>query len=164
MLEKTGVPTEQDLARVIPPPERLAKGPVVVIECFQRIPCNPCYTACKQGAIQEFADLNDLPVIDYDRCNGCGLCISKCPGRAIFVVDLTYSPDVALVKMPYEFLPVPEKGAQVDLLDREGKPVGRGRVERVQNAAGMDRTLVVWVAVPRELSWQVRNIRVGGRR
>ncbi len=161
MLEKTGVPTEQDLAGVIPPRERLARGPVAVIECFQRIPCNPCYTACKQGAIREFADINDPPVIDFDRCNGCALCVSKCPGLAIFVVDETYSADRALVKLPYEFLPVPARGQEVDLLNREGRVVGRGRVERVQNAKVQDRTLIIWVAVPKELSMEVRNIKVG---
>mgnify|MGYP005837658571 CR=1 FL=1 len=163
MLEKTGVPTAADLAGVIPPPERLAKGPVAVIECFQRIPCNPCAAACRQGAIREFADINDLPAIDFEKCNGCALCVSRCPGRAIFVVDETYAANEAVVKLPYEFLPVPAKGEEVALLNREGKVVGRGRVERVQGAGSKDRTLVVWVAVPKELSMEVRHIRAGGR-
>lgn len=163
MIEVTGVPTAQDLARVLPPRDRLAQGPVAVIECFQRIPCNPCYTACKFDAIQEFTDINDTPTIKHENCNGCGLCVSKCPGLAIFVVDETYSDHEALVRLPYEFLPVPAKGADVDLLDREGRVVGRGRVERVQNAKVQDRTLVVSVVVPKELSMEVRNIGMGDR-
>lgn len=164
LLEKTGVPDAADLARVVPPAERLAKGPVAVIECFQRIPCNPCAAACKQGAIREFADINDLPAIDFEKCNGCALCVSKCPGRAIFVVDETFGESEALVKLPYEFLPVPATGEEVELLNREGRAVGRGRVERVQGTRSRERTLVVWVAVPKHLSMEARHIRAGGRK
>jgi len=66
MLEKTGLPTPKDLAKVSPSKERLSRGPVAIIECFQRIPCDPCYAACKRGAIKEFKDINDLPEIDFE--------------------------------------------------------------------------------------------------
>lgn len=156
MLEKTGIATREDIAAVMPPEERLAKGPVAMIECFQRIPCNPCHTACKRGAIKEFQDINDRPAIDMDRCNGCGVCISNCPGLAIVVIDETYSDTEALIKLPYEFLPLPAAGSFVTALDREGKPVCRAKVEKVLNTRSQDRTPVVSLAVPKEFSMVVR--------
>lgn len=158
MLEKTGLPTSEDLAKVTPSKERLSRGPVAIIECFQRIPCNPCYTACKRGAIKEFKDINDLPEIDFELCNGCALCVSKCPGLAIFVIDQTFSEKEALVKIPYEFLPVPEKGEVVDALDRKGERVSKARVVKVTKFR--DNTHVISVAVPKELSMEVRNIKL----
>jgi len=47
MLEKTGIATQEMVMNVFPSIERINKGPVAVIECFQNIPCNPCQTACR---------------------------------------------------------------------------------------------------------------------
>lgn len=162
MLEKTGIPTEEQIREITPPKERMAKGPVAVIECFQKIPCNPCYTSCPSKAIKELVDINDRPVVDYDRCNGCGVCISNCPGLAIFVVDESYSEDKALVKLPYEFLPLPNKGDIVKALDRSGHELGKAEVIRVVNTKTQDRTPVIWIAVDKELSMKVRNIGMEG--
>jgi Fe-S-cluster-containing hydrogenase component 2 len=158
MLKSTGIATKEDLEKVIPPKERLARGPVAIIECFERIPCNPCYTSCKRGAIKEFEDINDCPKLDYDICNGCGVCISNCPGLAIFVVDETYSESEALIKLPYEFVPLPKEGDFITGLDRAGKPACRAKVIRVQNSRAQDRTPVVSLAVPREFSMVVRSM------
>lgn len=156
MLEKTGIPTKEDIESITPSEERRKKGPVAVIECFQKIPCNPCYTSCKFGAIKEFEDINDRPVVDFDKCTGCGVCVVNCPGLAIFIIDETYSDTEALVKIPYEFIPLPEEGSYVTALNREGKPVCRAKVVKVQNAKSQDRTPVVSLAVPKEFSMEVR--------
>lgn len=156
MLEKTGIATPENLADVAPSAERMAKGPVAVIECFQKIPCNPCQTACKRGAIKEFEDINNRPDIDHEKCNGCGMCASNCPGLAIFIVDETYSDKEALIKIPYEFLPLPAEGSFVTGLDREGKPVCRAKVEKVLNAKAQNRTPIVSLVVPKEFSMTVR--------
>ena len=52
-LEQTGVLGREELAGLpgMPSAERMGRGPVVVIECAQEIPCNPCEGLCKQGAI-----------------------------------------------------------------------------------------------------------------
>ncbi len=154
MLIKSGVPTKKDIEEITPSKERMAKGPVAVIECYQKIPCNPCYTACKFGAIKEFKDINDRPTIDYDLCTGCGQCLMKCPGLAIFIIDESYSDKEALVKIPYEFLPLPEEETYVTGLDREGKPVCRAKVIKVQKAK--NKTNVVTLVVPKEKSMDVR--------
>lgn len=162
LLAKTGVPAASDLAKVIPSEERLKKGAVAIIECFQSIPCNPCQFACPRGAIKEFADINDIPKIDFDLCDGCGTCISKCPGLAIFVVDATYGAEEALVKIPYEFLPLPAKGDRVAGLNREGKEVCEAEVVRVQSAKGLDKTPIIWLSVPKDYMMEVRHIRLKG--
>ena len=156
MLEKTGIPSRENIEAAAPSAERRKKGPVAVIECYQKIPCDPCGTSCRRGAIKEMADINDTPELNEEKCNGCGVCVSNCPGLAIFVIDESYSETEALVSLPYEFLPLPAEGQYVTGLDREGKPVCRARVIKVMNAKSMDRTPVVSLAVPKELSMTVR--------
>ncbi len=160
MLAQNGIPTAEDLAQVMPSAERLAKGPVAIAECFQNIPCDPCYHSCKQGAIKPFDDINERPQVDHDKCNGCGMCLMRCPGLAIFVVDETYSENEALVKIPYEFLPLPKPEQVVDAVNRAGKVVGEARVVKVQSGKGMDGTNVVWLAVPKNLSMEVRHFKL----
>lgn len=162
MLEATGVPTNVNLEQKMPPADRLQKGPVAMIECFQEIPCDPCYHACKRGAISELTDINDIPFVDFDRCNGCGLCINNCPGLAIFVLDASYDVDLGLVKMPYEFLPRPAVGDEVAALNREGQEVCVGKVIEVRDGKVQDKTAVISIAVPKEYLMDVRNIRVRG--
>lgn len=136
---------------------RMAAGAVAVIECTQNIPCNPCADACPRGAIKPMADINECPVLDVGRCNGCGLCLARCPGLAIFVVDCSYAPDKALIKLPYEFLPLPAVGETVEALDRNGRCVGTVEVVKIQEF--QNKTRVVWIAVPLALAAEVRNIR-----
>jgi len=160
MLIKIGIPTPKDIEKVKPSPQRLAKGPVAMIECFQNIPCDPCATSCPTGAIEPFKNINDLPKIDEDKCTGCGICVSSCPGLAIFIIDETYSDKEAMVKIPYEYLPIPEVNSIVDVTNRAGKVVGKGKIVRVLNTKKQDRTVVISVAVPKELSMVVRGVKV----
>lgn len=160
MLKNTGIPTRADVEKVYPSAERLAQGPVAIIECFQRIPCNPCATACRRGAILPFEDINNTPQLEAERCNGCALCVASCPGLAIFVLDMTYDDENALIKIPYEFLPLPRVGATVAALNRAGEKVGRGAVVQVQNPPAFDRTALIHLAVAKDLAHEVRNILV----
>ncbi len=162
MLENTGVPTREDIEKVLPSEERLKKGPVAVIECFQKIPCDPCYHSCLRGAINPLIDINDLPIVDHERCNGCSLCITNCPGLAIFIIDATYSEDEALIKMPYEMRPLPEEGEIVTSLNREGEAVGEGRIVKVELRKRHDKTAIVSMAVPKKDLHEVRNFQLRG--
>jgi Fe-S-cluster-containing hydrogenase component 2 len=146
----------------IRPPESLwngKKGGLVVVECPQRIPCNPCNTSCPVGAIKPFADINDTPEIDYSKCTGCAICTAVCPGLACFVIDLSFSPDKALFKLPYEMMPLPEKGDSVDCLGRTGEILSKGTVEAVTEPK-RDRTRVIHVSAPKVLVNDIRAIRV----
>jgi len=140
MLNKTGVPTAEDVNSVTPSEERLNKGPVAIIECFQEIPCNPCTEACKQGAIQPMEDINNLPQLDVDQCNGCGVCLSRCPGLAIFIVDASYSETEAIVRIPFEYVPVPQVGDKVAGLNRTGEELGTFVVNKVQSGGQKNKT------------------------
>ena len=158
MLEKTGVPSASQIDGIFPSEERLSKGPVAVFECFQSIPCNPCAMSCPRGAVLPFADINDLPEIDENKCNGCGLCIMKCPGLAVMAVDTTKDDKQAIMKLPYEFSPLPEKGQIITALDRTGEPVGEAEVIQIVQPA--NKTTVVVISVDKSLLKTVRNIRV----
>jgi len=158
MLERTGIPTDNDLEKVIPDKKRLAKGPVVIIECFQKIPCDPCAISCKLGAIKPFKDINDLPQVDFNKCTGCGICISSCPGLAIFVIDKNYSEEKSLIKLPHEMLPLPEKGEDVYVLDRAGAILGKAKVARVLKIK--NKTNIISLEVSKSMAMKVRSIKV----
>jgi Fe-S-cluster-containing hydrogenase component 2 len=148
---RTGVLTDEQLHQVTP-----EKRKVALIECVEDIPCDPCVTACPAGALT-MDSLIDKPELIPEKCSGCGLCIAECPGLAIFVVDLDYSDTEAVVMLPYEFIPLPEKDEKVDLLDRKGKKCGEGRILKVK--VHKNKTAVISVVVPTELAMQVRHVR-----
>jgi len=147
-----------------PSEERFKKGPIAIIECIEEIPCNPCQTVCNRSVIKVGEPITNLPrLIDQeDLCNGCGQCVVICPGLAIFIVNKAFSPTEATVAMPYELLPLPEKGAKITGIDRAGKPVCDGYVLKVQAAKAYDRTAVVTVVVPLDFADEVRFFRVKG--
>ena len=156
MLKNTGIVTSDLIQSAYPDEKRRKAGAFAVIECFQSIPCDPCQTSCKRDAIFPMKDINDLPKINFDKCNGCGICVAACPGLAIFIVDETFSNDEALVKIPYEFLPLPDKGDEAWGLDREGKKVCKVIVHNVLNTKANDRTPIISLRVPKEYAMDVR--------
>ncbi|MFP4200698.1 MAG: 4Fe-4S binding protein [Clostridia bacterium] len=162
MLQSSGVPESELIDRARPPLWTRRAGPVVWVECFQSIPCDPCHTACPSGAIAAFSDINDLPRVDHSLCTGCGLCVAACPGLAIFVIDESIPGDYALISLPYELNPLPKVGDMVNLLDRAGVCLGEGEVTRVRNPKVFDKTSVVTVRVPDTLVESVRAISVKG--
>ncbi|HAE40012.1 MAG TPA: 4Fe-4S ferredoxin [Candidatus Riflebacteria bacterium] len=160
MLKNDGIISPEELAPVVPPADRLARGPVAIIECLQDIPCDPCVSACPVKAIKMKEGITDKPTLEFDTCTGCGLCLPKCPGLAIFVVNTKHTPGMATVSMSYELLPVPEKGQEVTALDRSGKDVGKVKVVRVVNPPGYDHTAVITIEVPADQVNNIRAIRV----
>ena len=159
MFEKTGIASREMVMGVFPSLERINRGPVAVVECYQKIPCNPCETACPAGAIRVGEDINNIPARNEDRCTGCGACVAKCPGLSIMIVDGSKSQDTVEFRIPYEFLPLPKAGETVAGLDRAGQPICKAKVIRVMNPPAFDRTPVITVEVDRAYLYDFRNIR-----
>lgn len=142
----------------IPSARRRRLGPVACIECYQHIPCNPCEAACPRGAITVGDDITGLPHLDEEKCNGCGLCMTRCPGLAIFTVDESGEEERARVSFPYEYVPLPAVGDQVACADRMGQYVTQGVVRGVRLLPAFDHTAIVTVDIPREFSMEVRSL------
>ncbi|MGN0241797.1 MAG: FAD-dependent oxidoreductase, partial [Candidatus Weimeria sp.] len=95
-----------------------------VIECTQNIPCNPCQDACKKGCISIGDNITSLPIsVDGSECINCGMCVASCSGQAIFLVAEDTEPGYGEVTIPYEFLPLPEKGDKGFGLSRSGEKI-----------------------------------------
>ena len=157
-----GIPTPDELKKT---PgyanfKRLQEGRCAVIECIEEIPCDPCETACPAGAIKIGSSITNLPVLDEDKCTGCGVCISSCPGLAIFVLSLNYTDESALISFPFEFFPLPKVGEEVSAIDREGRTVCKGKVVKILNKSKQDRTPVVSISIPKKYALVVRGISV----
>jgi|AGTN01.1.fsa_nt_gi Predicted NADH:ubiquinone oxidoreductase, subunit RnfB len=57
------------------------KGKEVRINCrVGCISCEICMKSCPAGAITM---VNNLPIINYDKCTACGICAEKCPSKCI---------------------------------------------------------------------------------
>ena len=141
-----------------PTDERVAQGPVAVFECGQRIPCNPCETACKQGCVTIGDDITAMPRVD-ERCTGCGMCLPVCPGLCVFILNGAYSETQATVTMPYELQPLPRPGERVDALDREGAKVCDGEIVAVRKLRKTDPCYALTVAIPKRYVHDVRHVR-----
>lgn len=142
----------------IPSSERRRLGAVACVECLQQIPCNPCEKACPKGAITIGDEITGLPHLDENRCNGCGICMTRCPGLAIFTVDESFSDTTALVSFPYEYVPLPAEGQEISCTDRNGRFIARGKVHRVRTNPAFDKTAIVTVEIPKEYSMDVRFV------
>lgn len=137
-----------------------AKGLHPIIECTQNIPCNPCQDACNKGCIKIGSKITALPAIDESKdCIACGLCVVSCPGQAIFLVDEEYEPGFASITMPYEFLPLPQKGDIGVALNRSGKEVCSAKVVNVKTVKVFDQTHLLTIKVPTEMAMKARFYR-----
>ncbi|MDR0839608.1 MAG: 4Fe-4S binding protein [Oscillospiraceae bacterium] len=157
----TGIPSREELAACpgIPTEARMARGRVAVIECVQEIPCNPCESACRFGAIEIGEQLTALPRLDGEKCTGCGLCVALCPGLAITIVDKSFSATESTVDFPFEYLPLPGEGDTVDACSRAGETVCPARVVAVKKSPAYAGTAVVSIRVPTAFADEVRTMR-----
>lgn len=131
-----------------------------VMECTQNIPCNPCQDACPKHCIKIGAHITSLPDVEENAtCVRCGMCVASCSGQAIFLVDETFEPGFATVTIPYEFLPLPEKGEKGLGLGRNGQPVCEAEVISVKSAKAFDHTNLLTIKVPADMAMKARFYR-----
>ena len=131
LLEKPNLPTV----------ERMAAKPFVQLDCLYGFACNPCTFSCPQGAISK-PSTSSTPTVDYDKCIGCMACVNHCPGLAIFGYDL--SKNWCFLPIEYEVA----DGAEVFLVDNNGKKIGEGKVEKVlkkDNKTNVARVFVIQI-------------------
>ena len=122
-----------------------------VIECTQNIPCNPCQDACKKGCISIGANITSLPIsVDGSECINCGMCVASCSGQAIFLVAEDTEPGFGEVTIPYEFLPLPQKGDKGYGLSRSGQKICEAEITNVRSSKAFDGTNLVTMKVPME--------------
>lgn len=138
---------------------RKRKGPVAHIECLQCIPCDPCAASCPTGAISMGGAIINMPVLDEEKCIGCGICLRKCSGLAISLIDLVSQPGKAIVELPYEYLPLPCKGNEVVAVDGQGKAVCSAQVLASGHRPGDGNTAAVCIIFPTEYVQRVKSIK-----
>ncbi len=126
----------------------------ILIDCPEEIPCNPCETACPAGCISVGDEITDFPVLTGKRCSGCGRCIAVCPGLAIRIAD----PERGIIALPYEYLPLPEVGMHLPVVDITGAEIGIGEVNRIMRPLRSDATNVIHLRVAPGILTAVRGI------
>ncbi|MBI4858136.1 MAG: FAD-dependent oxidoreductase [Acetobacterium woodii] len=128
-----------------------------VIECSQNIPCNPCQDACVKKCITIGEKITSLPVVDETAsCTGCGMCVAACSGQSIFLVNEDVEDGTTAVTIPYEFLPLPEKGTKGIALDRSGAEICQAEIVEIKNVRAFDRTSLLTMKVPLEMGMKAR--------
>lgn len=159
-LINTGYLEYEELAQIqkLPNEDRFSMGPVAVIECVQEIPCNPCEAACHFGAISIGEPITNLPTLEGEKCTGCGICVSRCPGLAIVIVNKIYTKTTATISFPYEYFPSPTVGETYNAVNRKGEVICKGTIIKLVNPTAYDHTPVVTIEIPKEFADEVRSM------
>lgn len=157
MLNTNGVPDKKLILSRFPDKEYLIK-PLAITECYEEIPCNPCETSCPFDAIYIGEDINTPPVVDFEKCTGCGICVYNCPGLAIFIVQ-ELSTKNARFKIPFELRPLPQVGETWSGVNRTGEIITEALIEKVSLTNRHDKTALIQVLVPNEFINEFITIR-----
>ena len=139
--------------------EKAAGGAVAVVDCEEKIPCNPCEEACRSKAIVVGDDICAPPRYAPERCDGCGRCVALCPGMAVYLLDRSAGDGTARITVPYEMRGEMEAGEEAWAVDGEGKPLGKGKIVKVVNMGRKDKTGLVTLEVPEEWVLKVRGVK-----
>lgn len=133
----------------------------LLIDCPERIPCNPCEDVCPKKVIHVGRPITNAPVVvDCLNCTGCGLCVAGCPGMAIFLVDHSYHEDLCEITLPYELSRKPAAGQSVIAVDGDGSRVCTARVASVREAKKFRKTILITLEMPRIHVTSVRGIKL----
>jgi ferredoxin len=156
MLNQTGIPSKEQVLSRFPEKSALLR-PKAILECYEDIPCNPCSTSCPFDAIEIGENINKQPVLNVDKCTGCGICVPSCPGLAIVIAEI--KGEEAIFKLPYEFIPLPEKNGIWHGVNRSGEVICDAKIEGVLLNKTTDHTTVVTVSVPVQFLYDFVTIR-----
>jgi ATP-binding cassette subfamily E protein 1 len=101
--------------------KELCKPKKCSLECIAYCPLNKSGLKCIT-----LKEDNSIAVIDEDICNGCGICVKKCPYEAITIVNLAQEwserkvHQYSLNSFRLYNIPIPKKGYTIGLLGRNG--------------------------------------------
>ncbi len=141
---------------------REEEGVMPIFHCRQEVPCNPCVTACPEGAIKtERDEITGLPyIIDTGMCKGCLNCVFVCPGLATTLVDFRKDEEHPLITLPYEiWREKVEEGEKVPVTDVDGAILGYYPVEKVlTNKKKYPGTLLVQLRVEKKVAKEAAGI------
>ena len=154
MLSKSGIPTKQQIQSVFPKQKDLLQMKAI-IECYEEIPCNPCETYCPFDAIEIGPQMNHRPQLIVDRCIGCSICVSVCPGVAIMLASV--DDDVAKFTIAYELLPLPEVNWIWHGVNRAGEVIGDVTITKV--VKNKDHSALITLETMRDYLYDLVTIR-----
>jgi len=72
------------------------------------------------------------------------------------MIDRTYSETEASITIPYELIPLPNKGDIVIALNRMGETVCKGKVLKINSNKNYNKTNLVTISIPKKYSDEVR--------
>lgn len=107
-----------------PDEKRLLRGRCAVTACPGQAECGLCAAACGFGALKK---PDRMPVVDAEKCIGCGACVKACPRGNMRLVDGSKGEECEItVKVPLAELP--ETDDTVRALGAAGDDLGPARV------------------------------------
>lgn len=135
------------------------EGVYPVINCVQEIPCDPCEVVCPKESIKIGEPITNVPQY-VGGCIGCEICVAKCPGLAITLVD--WRKKDPIVTVPFEFNTEHyfKVGDLVEVADRLGNLLGKAEVVRIRNKTVSYGTRIIKLKVDRDIAEKVAGIRI----
>jgi ferredoxin len=108
----------------LPSPARLLRGRAAVTACPGQDECGMCAAACGFGALKK---PGRDPIVDHDKCIGCGACVKACPRFNMRLIDGSKG-EFAEITVKCLLSALPADGETVRVLDVSGAELGMGRV------------------------------------
>ena len=110
--------------------------------------------ACSFGAIEQGKNNADEAFaghrIIYEKCIGCGGCLSCCEMRAIRLADGAKGALDAEITARHDENPLPELGKPVDVFNAFGEKISGGRVTQALAGSNAGRAATIRFRLPRE--------------
>jgi uncharacterized Fe-S center protein len=79
--------------------------------------CTACGTCADERCPMEAVEIiDDIAVVDQEKCIGCGLCVSTCPAEAITLLERSERPEISPTVKEMSAKILTEKGKLSDFI------------------------------------------------